>query len=82
MKKQWRDLTNLAGNILEYVDITKRDLNIKLGAIVETRFIKQELDKQTVDDILEWQYTKEADGCYSAKFVSNILCIKFIKTGF
>lgn len=82
MEKQWKDLTNLAGSILECVDITKRNLEIKLGEVFETRFIKQELDKQTVDDILEYQNTKQCGGCYSAKFVDDILYIKFIKTGF
>lgn len=80
--ERWRDLTDLAGSILEYVDITKRNFKIKLGEVFETRFIKKELDTNTISDILGYQNSKENDGCYSAEFIDNILYIKFIKTDF
>lgn len=74
----------IAGNILEHVDITRRDLEIKIGDVFETRLTKQELDAQTVRDILDYRTNEaENDGCFDAYMKDeDTLYIKFIHTGF
>lgn len=82
--KQWKDLTDLAGNILEWVDITKKDLEIKIGEIFDTPYTQQVLDIQTVKDILEYKDNKTENEDYFDAYMkdNNTLYVKFIRTAF
>lgn len=78
----WSKLTDTAGTILEYVDITECNMELMKGEEFVTQLHIGNITQQVIDDILWYQTTKEGKGHYKASFDGNKLSIKFIKKAF
>ena len=76
----WSKLSELSASILEYVDITRKDLTLTIGEVFETNFIEEIVTEKVANEIVRYQDSEENEGYTRADFADGILKIKFLKS--
>ncbi|MFF2532465.1 hypothetical protein ACFVS2_26720 [Brevibacillus sp. NPDC058079] len=81
-ESDWAKLSLPTKTILERVDMTRTDEEIKIGEMVDIPFFKGVLTDEIADEIVNYQYSGEQKGYYTASKVDGVVKIKFLQQAF
>ena len=78
----WSKLSDPVSTILERSDINHRDWNIEINKELEIPYFKGIFTEEMALEIVNYQYSKENKGYFSAKILDGVLMFKFLKRAF
>jgi hypothetical protein len=78
----WAELSDPVGTILERVDINRRDMKLEINGEVNIPHFQGIFTDGMAKEIMDYQYSKDNEGYFSAAIEDNVLAIKFLKRAF